>query len=220
MTDGTCTVRRVECTAVAALFGGRDALEHQHQRAPGRADIDRFVARVEHEYGLLQSAIGRHFASRTLHRRSTLAKVSQGNGCGSRAFESRRAGAGGGAGGHHIVDQKNLVCRFGHPRRAGRRTLLHIAAASRAGQTGLHCGGLLRRSASIREDRGAWQGGPAVRLVEAARPFLRQCSGTGTTASIVRRPKAPAPDIPQSVRASGFMPAYLYRWIRLRSEPS
>lgn len=37
-----------------------DALQHQDQRPPGRANVDRFVARIQHEYGFLEPGIGRH----------------------------------------------------------------------------------------------------------------------------------------------------------------
>src|SRR5207248_323604 len=57
------------------LLGCRDTLENQHQCSPGGADVDRFVARVEYEHGILQSAVGGHGDSQFLHLRSTLASV-------------------------------------------------------------------------------------------------------------------------------------------------
>ena len=40
------------------FLGRSDAFEHQNQRAAGGADIDRFVARVQYQHGLLKSGCG------------------------------------------------------------------------------------------------------------------------------------------------------------------
>jgi hypothetical protein len=40
------------------FFGRSDAFEHQNQGAPRGADVDRFIARIQYEYGLLKSGSG------------------------------------------------------------------------------------------------------------------------------------------------------------------
>ena len=61
MTDGTRKERRAEWTALAECSSAAAMpFQHEHERAASGADVDGFVARVQYEDGLLQSAVGRH----------------------------------------------------------------------------------------------------------------------------------------------------------------